>query len=162
MLLCSNRHSTGESTPLKRLSNIGETDSEDSSSVEDDVPIQNRCTHCRRSEICSFTLYVWLVVFMLGCFFVMMVTCVVIVGPFHRVWFPWDHVLELHQCSCDKWCKSADRCLLITVTVTAVKARGTCQLRSASICEWNLLEETGESGSPYCPVLFRWNKYFWI
>ena len=129
----TNLRSTGESTSLKRLSNVGETDSEDSSSVEGDVLIQNRCTHCRRSGLCSFTLYVWLVVFMLGCFAAMMVIGVVIVGPFHRVSgfhettcfsSGFQYTPEIHQCSCGKGCKSAYRCLLVTVTVTAVKEGG--------------------------------------
>ena len=130
----TNRISTSESTSLKRLSLGGETDSDDSSSAEGDVLIQSRCTRCRRSGLCSFTLYVWLIVFMLGCFASMMVIGVVIVGPFHRVAgfrettcfsSGFQYTPEIHQCSCGKGCKSAYRCLLITVMVTTVKKGGT-------------------------------------
>ena len=129
----TNQGSASESTSLKRLSQAEETDSEDSSSAEGDVLIRNRCTRCRRSGLCSFTIYVWLAVFMLGCFAAMMVIGVVIVGPFHRVSgfhettcfsSGFQYTPEIHQCSCGKGCKSAYRCLLVTVTVTAVKKGG--------------------------------------
>ena len=128
----TNLKSASETTSLKRLSEPGESDSEDSSSVDGDVLIRNRCTRCRRSGLCSFTLYVWLVVFMLGCFAAMMVIGVVIVGPFHRVSgfrqttcvsSGFQYTPEIHQCSCGKGCKSAYRCLLITARLSTVMDR---------------------------------------
>ena len=124
------RLSTSESTPFKRLPQVGDTDSEDSSSTEGDVLIRNRCNRCRRSGLYSLAFYVWLAEFMLGCLAAMMAIRVVIVGHFHQVsgfrettcftsGFRCTH--EIHLCSCGKGCKSAYRCLPITNRVTAIR-----------------------------------------
>ena len=151
----TNMGNASESTSLKRLSHVEETDSEDSSSADGDVLIRNRCARCRRSGLCSFTLYVWLAVFMLGCFAAMMVIGVVIVGPFHRVSgfhktmclsSGFQYTPEIHKCSCGKGCKSAYRCLLVTVTVTAVKKGGPVNY-TAPVFENEIYLEREVSGS---------------
>lgn len=124
-----------EATSMARLSTDA-SDSEDSSLEEDGMLIKNRCSRCRRSGLCSFTLYVWLAVFVLGCFAAMLVVGVVVVGPFRRVSHFRDtkctsvgfqYAPEMHQCSCGKGCKSSYRCLLIKVFYHQMNGQNTTE-----------------------------------
>ena len=86
---------------------------------------KTRCQRFQRSGVCSLTLYLWISVFVVGCFIALVVVGVLVVGPYRRAasfvntvcntsgfFYPPDE----HHCACGKGCTSLYPCLEVTVT----------------------------------------------
>lgn len=84
----------------------------------------SRCNRFQRSGVCSLTLYLWISVFVVGCFIALVVVGVLVVGPYHHA-ASFVHTVcntsgfyyppEEHHCACGKGCTSLYPCLEVTV-----------------------------------------------
>ncbi len=104
-----------------------DSDNDDMSDFEEDdtLPtIGSRWRRCKRSGLCSLTLYLWIAIFVLGCLAALVVVGVLVVGPYQKaagfkqvncepVGFQYQE--EEHKCSCGKGCNSGYPCLKILV-----------------------------------------------
>lgn len=118
----------------------GDGDSEDWSSddSEGDLVPRGCCRLCKRSRACFIVLYLWLTIFVAGCFIAMLVVGILVVDPFRKAQkfvettcYPVSRSYTVaHTCSCGKACNSRFPCLSVTVEIYVGMTKGSpTQLR---------------------------------
>lgn len=96
-----------------------------SQSTEDselDLVPERCCRLCKRSRACFVVLYLWLALFVAGCFVAMVLVGVLVAEPFRKAQrfvqttcSPVGHTYGVsHTCSCGKACNSGFPCLSVT------------------------------------------------